>query len=215
MSMPEGAPDYPVSQVLNRLVQEYGPSPTGFIQRLGYRNIERGLRLQPWLAEGQGFGKIIKQIAAAYPAVAEELQFAITATESLKKAQAEAQWLEKCRSEADSFRPFVHVEGETRIPSSICIFGLTGGKWNRIELSDSILALPLEKQLTAVPELMLAYREKNNGICPFFRQITGFRLVLLMDYYRFDRNAVLTERVAEPFRTAMCYVGLRQRIGVC
>ena len=71
--MSQSASHYPVSQLINRLMQERGYSTIEFVQSLGYRNIERGLlRLVPWLEQGEGFEKILKQIAATFPQHADD-----------------------------------------------------------------------------------------------------------------------------------------------
>jgi len=77
---------------------------------------------------------------------------------------------------------------------------LTGGEWNHIELPKTFLDLPLEEQLVAVPELMLAYRRQYDGGAPFFGMLAGFKFVRLMDYFQFDKNGQLVQRVGKPFR---------------
>jgi hypothetical protein len=45
------------------------------------------------------------------------------------------------------------------------------GEWNLCELPKTILGLPLDDQLAALPELMAAYRRRYNGFCPFFGRL--------------------------------------------
>jgi len=208
--MTQSASRYPISQVITRLMHNHGYSPVEFVQSLGYRNVERGLRrLEPWLLEGHGFERILGQIAAAYPSEAHALGSAITDTANLKKADREAAMLESCRAQAARFVPYVHVEGEVTVPNGITLFGMTGGKSNLIELSQMILDVPLEKQLTALPDLMQDYLIKFRGACPFFGKVTGFRFVRLIDYYQFDSECVLVGHVDKPFRRGVASVTLR------
>lgn len=211
--MSDGASShYPVGILLNRLIGDAGGTPAEFIRRLGYRNIERGLRrLQPWLDDGQGFERIIKQIIATFPAVEDELRLAIAATKTVKDAEFRAAWLKQCEAERATFVPFIHADGERTVPNGICIFGMTGGhrRWTMIQIPESILVLPLDEQLAALPKLMRSYLLRYEGQCPFFGLVRGFKYVRLLDYYQFDSNAVLIGQVSEPFRESPCYVELR------
>jgi hypothetical protein len=80
------------------------------------------------------------------------------------------------------------VEGETTIPSSICIFGVSGGRWNLIDVPQAILELPKDVLLAALPELMRGYLMDYGGSCPFFGKATGFRFARLLDYFQFERR---------------------------
>jgi hypothetical protein len=200
---------YPISQSLSKLMESYEFSRIEFVQALGYRNIERGLRrLEPWLENGEGYDLILKQIVKTYPSVAAELELATVATTALKTAEAEAAFLERCKTEAETFVPFIHADGETTVPKGICIFGMTGGhrRWTTIEIPKAIGNLPLEKQLAAVPELMRGYKRLYNGACPFFGKLTGFKLVGLLDYSQFDQDGNFIEHVEKPFRRGSCSV---------
>jgi hypothetical protein len=92
--MSQSASPYPISQMINRVMEDHGYSTVEFVQSLGHRNIERGLRrLEAWLDRGEGYERILKQIAAAFPNQAEELKKAVTATKAVKAAGFEASWI--------------------------------------------------------------------------------------------------------------------------
>jgi hypothetical protein len=207
--MSQGASAYPVSLLLDRIITEAGCSRYEFIQALGYRDVYRGLRRLDALEKGEGHPRIIKQIAAAYPAIAQDLKLAIAATSVIKKAETEAAWLGWCKAQQESFTPYIHIEGETTIPRGITLFGVSGGKWNLIELPQSLLDLPLEEQLATLPELMHAYRRRYNGQCPFFGELTGFKFVRCLDHFRFDKDGNFIECVQKPFRRGVAFVELR------
>ena len=55
---------------------------------------------------------------------------------------------------------------------------------------------------------MHAYLKECRGACPFFGKVTGFKFVRCLEYYQFDRNGQLIERVQKPFRRGHCEVRL-------
>jgi hypothetical protein len=129
----------------------------------------------------------------------------------MKSAEAQAAFLERCKAEADTFRPYIHADGEKTVPSGITIFGISGGhsRWTTIEIPENISKLSIEDELAAMPELMVAYKHLYNGACPFFGKLTGFKLVRLVDYFQFDQDGTFIERVEQPFRTGYVEVSLR------
>ena len=208
--MSQSASNYPISIFLNRIMEDHGYSYVEFIQSLGYRYIERGLRrLEPWLVEGTGFEKILKQIAAKYPSEVDALTKAVEETKLVRAAERDAANLEYCKAQEGTFVPYIHVEGETTVPNGITMFALSGGTSNLIDIPQTILDLPLEEQLTALPKLMRGYLDKHHGTCPFFGKVTGFRFVRLVDYYQFSADGVLVGLVDKPYRRGVASVSLR------
>jgi hypothetical protein len=211
-AMPDADSRYPISRFLLKLLEETGFTRTEFVLSLGYRNVERGRRrLDPWIDEGTGFDKILRQIATAYPNHADRLQNAITNTKAVKAAERHAEFFDLCKAQESTFVPYIHVEGEDRIPNGITLFGLTGGHevWTTIKVPQRILDLPVDQQLAALPELMHRYLHKYNGACPFFGKVIGFKFVRLLDYYQFDADTPLLGHVEEPFRTGYAEISLR------
>ncbi len=204
---------YPISVLLQKMIERFGPSRSGFVRTLGYRkNVESGLaRLTPWLEHGEGFWRIIKNIAAVYPDQAQALEAAIQKTKSAKAAEAEAAFLEHCKAEAATFIPFIHAEGEFSVPRQITFFALCGGhrRWTTIRLPAEVLKLPVEEQLPSLRELMLDYKRKFNGHVPFFGRLIGFKYVRLIDFFQFDAEGRLLAHLEKPFRHGECRVELR------
>jgi hypothetical protein len=213
--MPEDASRFPIVQFLTRLMGDLGLTPAQLSQAVGYRNgrnAAKGLRrLNLWLETGDGYGRILNQIATVFPAYADGLQQALAATKAIRSAEFEAAWIERCKAEEASFVPFLYADGEKTVPEGICIFGMTGGheRWTMIKIPPTILALPLEDQLAALPKLMLRYRRLHHGEVPFFGRLTGFKFARLLDYFQFDAEGRLVEHVDYPFRCAPCSVELR------
>jgi hypothetical protein len=208
-TMSQGASQYPIAQFISNLMDEYGFSRVDFIQALGYRDVERGLwRLSLWMDRGQGYDRILKQIAVTYPNHADRLQTALMNTAAVKTAEADAAFLEYCKSEESTFVPFIHADGETTRPSSICIFGVSGGhrRWTTIEIPKAILHLSLAEQLAALPDLMAEYRRLYNGACPFFGKLVGFKFVRLVDHFQFDKEGQFIEHIDKPYRQGQCSI---------
>jgi hypothetical protein len=212
IAMADAGPRYPISHFLTGLLQETGLTRSEFVRSLGYRNIERGRRrLDSWIDTGTGYDRILGQIAKAYPDHAEGLQTALTNTKALKATEADAEFYDLCKAQESTFVPFIHADGETRIPSGITLFGLCGGHaaFTTVKIPQRILDLPVEEQLAVLPELMLGYVRQYNGAVPFFGKLTGFRFVRLLDQYRFDSDVNLIEHIDKPFRQGTGWVEIR------
>jgi hypothetical protein len=210
--MSVGVSHYPIAQAILGLMEEHCLSRVGLVKVLGYCDVDRGLRrLALWMDEGKGHQRILKQITAAYPQHADALEKAVVDTSKLKVAEAGALFLERCKAEESTFIPYIHVDGETTVPNGITICGITGGhsRWTTIEIPQTILALPIEDQLAAVPELTKEYKRKHNGAVPFFGTLRGFKLVRLVAYDQFDQDGVFVKHVERPFRTGYVEVCLR------
>jgi hypothetical protein len=106
------------SHLVYRPIVESFVAKEPIIQALGYRDVERGLRRLTLLEQGEGSDRIIKQIAAVYPAHAEELQKALTETAQLKKSlprpyRVSAEEVREIEErERRRFRPFLWVHTE-------------------------------------------------------------------------------------------------------
>ncbi len=120
-------------------------------------------------------------------------------------------FLERCKAEEAMLVPFIHAEGEFRIPQGICLFGMTGGhdRWTTIRIPTTILELLIEEQVANLPVLMMAYKRKYENKVPFFGRLVGFKFVRLLDYFQFDADGRLVEQVQKTFRHGECWVKLR------
>jgi hypothetical protein len=111
----------------------------------------------------------------------------------------------------DLFRPFIHAEGENRVPRGITIFELTGGhaRWTTIQIPAAIVKLPLEEQLAKAQASIAEYRQEYKGFCPFFGKLVGFKFVRWSDCFQFDADGQLLGHVEEPFQRGEAWVELR------
>lgn len=126
-------------------------------------------------------------------------------------SQYAASFLERCKAEEAWFVPFIHAEGEFRIPQGICLFGITGGhdRWTTIRIPTTILELPSGEQVAKLPVLMIAYKRRYQNAVPFFGTLVGFKYARLLDYFQFDADGRLVEHVQKPFRQGECWVEFR------
>jgi hypothetical protein len=213
--MPDTTSLYPISKVIAKIIMNSGYTPSGFILAMGHASAEAGLHdIESWLEKGEGDASTIAQIAAFSPGEAEKLRNAVAETAAMKAAGVDPVVLERERSEIekrDRFKPFVHAEGELKVPNGITIFGVTGGhrRWTTIQIPADIAKLPLEEQLAKLPELMAEYKQEHNGACPFFGKLVGFKFVRLSDYFQFDADGQLLGHVEEQFRHGEAWVELR------
>jgi hypothetical protein len=85
----------------------------------------RGLRrLEPWLDQGHGYERILKQVGAAYPVYADELAKAVTETVRVKTAEREAVMLESCRAQAATFVSYVRIPRDGDQRSEVMAIGI-------------------------------------------------------------------------------------------
>jgi hypothetical protein len=109
--MSQGA--YPISRFLQGIIHDSGLRPSEFVQRIGYKNIAKGLRrLNEWLEDGGGEADCLRRIVDAFQPDAGELEKALADTEAihgLERKQAIAEIEERQRKR---FKPFIWVETE-------------------------------------------------------------------------------------------------------
>lgn len=127
----------------------------------------------------------------------------------MKAAGIDPVVLERQRQEA-GFRPYIHVICERTVPTQITFFAISGGfeRWATIKIPLGILALPLEEQLSKLPQLMADF-VKQYPMVLFLGAPTGFVYVRYRDHFRFNRDGKLVERVDEPFYRGAAWVELR------
>lgn len=210
--MSQGNLKYPIQQFLRRLIPPFESSRTEFATKLGYHDFELGrLHLDSWLDRGEGYIGFLNKVAAAFPEHAADLERAINHTAAIKAAEGDAGWRERCRVEEASFLSFIHVQGERSVPNGITVFGLSGGheRWTTIHIPAAVLRLPVDEQLSALPELMRAYLVEYRGACPFFGLVRSFVYVRLRDHYRFDAECRFVEHGEGRFFRGHVEVSLR------
>src|SRR5438876_109428 len=94
--MSRSASRFPISKLIARIMNDSSLRRSAFIESLGYRSVQGGLRrLDEWLETGQGDGGILDRIAVSYHVDAGDLEKALVATADLKAAEADAAKLDR------------------------------------------------------------------------------------------------------------------------
>lgn len=79
-----------------------------FIESLGYRNIERGLRRAPTMDRHgkrvRAHHQTTRSELSAHP---DDIQRAVAATAEIQAAEAQAAWVESLKADADTFRLYI------------------------------------------------------------------------------------------------------------
>jgi hypothetical protein len=165
-AMSQGATEYPINKVLAKLIAEYGPSKIEFIQTLDH-DVNRGLQRLNSLDTGEGSRRLVQQIAAVYPAHAEELHKAVEETAQLKKSlprpyrvSAEAV-LEIEARERRRFIPFIWVHTEDGAHSMATAYREREVKvfW----FKDGFVNLSETEKLAAVRERIREHYQNTGG----------------------------------------------------
>ena len=205
---------YPVSQQIAKIIRGSGYTPLGFLLNTGHADADSLLPgLESWLENGEGDEAVIAMVAAYDPDAAAALHESVKETAAMKAAGVDPVAFEEARKERlkrESFQPYIHVQGERRVPSPITIFAVTGGheRWSTIRIPPAVLELPLDEQFAQLRALMAGYLLDNNGTTQFFGKVVGFKFVRYSDYFEFDVDGQLTAQVPAPFRPGIAWVEL-------
>jgi hypothetical protein len=203
---------YPIQNTLRRLIGAFESDRSDFARKLFYSDLEIGrLHLDAWLDRGEGYDGFLRRVATAFYDHAADLEQALEETAAMRVAEGDPGWRERCKAEDFSFVPFVHVQGERSVPNGIVNFGISGGheRWTTIHIPAAVRRLPVEEQLSALPQLMKAYLVEYRGACPFFGPVRSFIFVRLRDYYQFDQECQFIEHVQGRFYRGRVEVSLR------
>lgn len=163
---------YPIHSLVEEQRQKLGISRSELVRLCGLRNIAKGLRRLDTLCDGSIETESAKMILSALPAAlkveASEVERAVKETIDIvtheraeEEAKREAAW-------RASFQPNAYLVGTGTKPSSITIYGLSGGaeRWLRIPLD------PSQPPITFVRQALTVVR--RTPFVPFLGATTGF-----------------------------------------
>jgi hypothetical protein len=178
--MSTDALQYPIAQLLSKIIDESGLSPVEFVQRLGYPfDVERGMRrLRLWLDAGQGHDRIIKEIVAVYPHRRDAVQDAIARTKVIKAAEAEVARKHATRHIEERlrrrFKPFIWISTEETAHS---FWAAVMERRAKVLWMDEVFELlPESERLGAVQIRVKEHYTANDGQS-IFGKILGYRFV--------------------------------------
>lgn len=180
---------YPVSGLLCKFMIENHLSTAGLAEKMGYTNINRGVRrIRQCLEEGVTNPYFTERLVSPAGMDKATLMKALADTRSEKKRLARES-REKVESEARlSFRPHLYALTSSARPLSITAYALLGGDGLRIiPLPEDIVNASPEKQLQVIKEFIAAYRNRFHDAIPLLGPLTGF-----IFQYNFDEGMELS-----------------------
>jgi hypothetical protein len=137
----------------------------------GTRTAEKALRrLSELIRDGARLDDYEPRLAVALGVPPEVLQDAVADTREELRLTEQLHQLQCHIAFRQAFRPHVFMIGESKVPSQITMFGLTGGNRHRIlQIQDeNFLNRPVEEQLEEVRKLIGQHQEEKKGMIPFF-----------------------------------------------
>lgn len=177
--MPRCASHYPISQFIYRIVQASGLKRSKFIQSLGFRNIQGGLRsLDRWLDTGDGDPLLIERLIRVYSLDPAAINAALL--ETGRQRQAESEWAQREREQLErrNFRQYLFVETPPgALRSSFTVAAIAAPALKTISLPDDLSAKPALDQLQFIADLIRRHFDDHGGKLPLFVEILGYRFV--------------------------------------
>ena len=167
------------------------------VRRAGFKNVSKGLRRLDQLCAGEF--KSTASLIAGLPAALElPRELVADAVRQTEQQVAEARRITEQEEEAAwraKFQPCAYFVGTTIPPSSICMYGISGG-------SDRWLKIPLDLSqppVTFAAQALTVVR--RSPFVQFFGATTGF-IVNYTPYYavRFDLSGFPVEMLDHAFR---------------
>jgi hypothetical protein len=178
---------YPIHTLIENRRKMLGIRRSELVRRCGFRNISKGLRRVENACHGDLDSPSAKTILAALPAALEleasEVEKAVEETADIialaraeEEAKAETAW-------RASFEPAAYLIGTESRPSSITMYGMSGGakRWLRIPLDLSKPPITFATQALAVV--------RRTPTAPFFGATKGFIVNFTPDHaVQFDTD---------------------------
>ena len=151
-----------------------------FVQKLGYSNINKGLRaLDICIREGTPHPFVVQNLHKAFKIERSTIERIIETTKQQKLDMEEA-------IKRKHFKPHLWIITERTRPTSITNALFSGMTEKRVGLPPEVSELTLEEQLEFVSSIAKEHYLKNKGEWPFFGRIVGYYF-----FYRFRGNVRL------------------------
>ncbi len=163
---------YPIHGLVEGRREQLGIARSELVRRFGFKNVAKGIRRLDALCDGDLASSSARMILAALPVAlgveAGEVEKAVQATATIiARAKAEEEARQEAASRA-SFKPSAFLLGTASRPSSITIYGLSGGaeRWLKIPLDLSQSPITFARQALTVV--------RRTPTVPFFGATMGF-----------------------------------------
>ncbi len=178
--MSQSASYYPVAQLIARIIRNSGLSRSQFIQSLGYRNVEKGLRrLDAWLDNADGHRRILNQIATTYPGHSNELETALTETAEVHGGEHVEAVKHIEERERRRFKPFIWVH--TADGAHSVLSALAERQVKTLWLADGFQDLSWSDKMAIVQRRVRDHHREMGGECRGFGQILQYRFADTFD----------------------------------
>lgn len=189
---------YPISVLLNKLLNESDSTRSEFLKNLGFKNISKAIRkLDLLMLNGHGDSSFVKKLIEFYPKKKIEILKALSETH--KQLEAE-EFIETARIEEEgrkNFNPYIYIETERSVPSPIFAAALIGRKAKFIDIKLKDMTLE-NVQSTAQQHFI---RNKGASIC--FGRIIGYRYVDTYDTsVKLDTEGNIIESIGGKFSSS-------------
>jgi hypothetical protein len=189
----------PIQRVVETRLKELGMRRSEFARRCGFKNVNKAIRRIEAMFGGDldspSAGIILKALPTALEMGEDIVSVAIRETAALLKQKERMAAAERDAAWRTSFKPHAYLLGTATRPSSITIFGISGGaeRWLKIPLDCSQLPITFATQALAVV--------RKTPTINFFGPTTGFIVNYTPDHaVRFD----LQGNPVESFLRAYC-----------
>ena len=159
-----------LAKVINDSMKKNNYSRTELIMRVGYKNINNGLRtLDKLISHGIYKKDFFIKCIDALGVDSKEIINAVHFDEVTKAEKREKQ-------EREDFEPYIYFKTERTIPSSITIFGLTGGtrRHKMLFIRDHFEVTCMNIKTEEIRNIIKNHHKESKGIAPFFGYITSY-----------------------------------------
>jgi hypothetical protein len=183
-----GEDKYPIGRFILDRARALRMGRSDLVRRLGYRNVAGGHRaLSTTLLTGIIAPLIAKHLASALEADETVVAAVMNATSQQTSDEASRLRIEREQVYSDLFRPHIQVQTERVVPSPIFIAALlTVARLRIISLPDAVIAAEGDARDRVIKTIILDHWRETGGHVPAFGAITGYLLVLVAGYGRFD-----------------------------
>jgi len=179
-----------VRNLVHQRLEELKLSPRTVIERLGYRNINRGLcRLEALCSHAHATAEFIERLATALALPLGALQRACAETRQALRDERE-------QAARERFRPFLSVETAGPRTMGLVIAALAWSTIKQIQLPKDIPSWKLDDQLQHIRQLIATHHQREEGMVRGFGSITGY-----VYHQTFDHRIAFSVRgdVMDPF----------------
>lgn len=197
---------FELGRFINEELKTRGVKRSEFVFRLGYANLNKGLRaLDLCIKEGVPHPFVVQNLHTAVKVDRSVIENVLETTRQQRLDAQEAR-------ERKHFKPHLWIITEKERPTSITMALFTGMTEKGITLPPDITALPFENQLESVKSVVCKHYAENKGKWRFFGRIIGyFFFYQLRENVRLDIEGNIEKNETTPFEEPEGYLIIGNR----